>query len=66
MPAPHHNPRTPLRLSAAVLSVTAIGFILFALHHPECSWPWNNTLTCVLYALFLATLAGILLRLLRK
>lgn len=41
------------RRIACVLLLAAIGFLLFALFHPEMSFPWSNTITYTLYAGYL-------------
>lgn len=41
------------RRIACVLLLAAIGFLLFALLHPEMSFPWSNTITYTLYAGYL-------------
>ena len=33
--------------------IIAIAFIVFALNHPEMSFPWNNTITWLLYGLYI-------------
>ena len=35
--------------------IVAIVFIMFALNHPEKSFPWNNTITWLLYGCLLYT-----------
>ena len=40
------------RIIGLVMVVIAIVFVVFALHHPEMSFPWNNTITWVLYGLY--------------
>ena len=40
--------------------VIAIAFVVFALKHPEMSFPWSNTITWVLYGLY-ALVTAILL-----
>ena len=32
--------------------IIAVAFIVFALNHPEMSFPWNNTITWLLYGLY--------------
>ena len=32
--------------------IIAIAFIVFALNHPEMSFPWNNTITWLLYGVY--------------
>ena len=33
--------------------VVAIGFLIFALNHPEMSFPWSNSITYVIYVVYL-------------
>lgn len=40
------------RIIGLVMSVIAIAFVVFALNHPEMSFPWSNTVTWVLYGLY--------------
>ena len=40
------------RIIGLVMVVIAIIFVIFALNHPEISFPWNNTITWVLYGLY--------------
>lgn len=37
------------RIIAGVMLAVAIGFMGFALNHPESVFPWNNTVTCIVY-----------------
>ena len=37
---------------ACVLLTAAIGFIIFALGHPELSFPWNIQITHIFYGLY--------------
>lgn len=39
-------------IAAALLTVAAIGFIMFALGHPERTFPWSLRLTHILYGLY--------------
>ena len=39
----------------------AIAFVIFALNHPEMSFPWNNTTTRVLYGLYAIVTAVLLI-----
>lgn len=41
------------RIIASVLLVVAIGFILYALNHPEFSFPWSNMVTYIIYSVYL-------------
>ena len=40
------------RIVGLVMLITAVAFIVFALNHPEMSFPWNNTITWLLYGLY--------------
>ena len=40
------------RIVGLIMLIIAIAFILFALNHPEMSFPWNNTITWLLYGLY--------------
>ena len=44
---------------AWVMLFAACGFFLYALHHPEGSFPWSNGVTAVLYVLYLLVMAGL-------
>jgi len=35
-----------------IMLIIAIVFIMFALNHPEKSFPWNNTITWLLYGVY--------------
>ena len=48
------------RIIGVVMGVVAIAFVVFALNHPEMSFPWSNTVTWVLYGLY-AIVTAILL-----
>lgn len=48
------------RIIGVVMAVVAIAFVVFALNHPEMSFPWSNTVTWVLYGLY-AIVTAILL-----
>ena len=37
------------RIIGVIMLIVAIVFIMFALNHPEKSFPWNNTITWLLY-----------------
>ena len=39
-------------IAACVLMIAAIGFIFFAMGHPEMSFPWDNWVTGILYGLY--------------
>ena len=41
------------RILGLIMLIIAIAFIVFALNHPEMSFPWNNTITWLLYGLYI-------------
>ena len=41
------------RIVGLVMLITAVAFIMFAVNHPEMSFPWNNTITWLLYGLYI-------------
>ena len=40
------------RIVGLVMLIIAVAFIVFALNHPEMNFPWNNTITWLLYGLY--------------
>ena len=40
------------RIIGVIMLIVAVIFIMFALNHPEMSFPWNNTITWLLYGLY--------------
>lgn len=40
------------RVIASLMLVVAAVFFLFALNHPEGSWPWSNGISYVLYGIY--------------
>ena len=40
------------RIIGLTMLIIAIVFIMFALNHPEKSFPWSNTITCLLYGVY--------------
>ena len=40
------------RIIGLLMLIIAVAFIVFALNHPEMSFPWNNTITWLLYGLY--------------
>lgn len=48
------------RIIGLVMVAIAIAFVVFALNHPEMSFPWSNTITWVLYGLY-AIITAVLL-----
>lgn len=45
------------RLAAILMSLAAVLFLLFALTNPQASFPWSNTVTYILYAVYLIVMA---------
>ena len=44
------------RIIGVIMLIVAFVFIMFALNHPEKSFPWSNTITWLLYGVhFLVT-----------
>ena len=41
------------RIIGVIMLIVAVVFIMFALNHPEMSFPWNNTITWLLYGLYI-------------
>ena len=48
------------RIIGLVMVVIAIVFVIFALNHPEMSFPWSNTITWALYGLYAIVTAALL------
>ena len=42
------------RLIALLMIIFAIGFICYALGHPESAWPWPNWITNIIYFIYMA------------
>ena len=40
------------RIIGVIMLIVVIVFIVFALNHPEKSFPWNNTITWLLYGIY--------------
>ena len=40
------------RIIGLLMLIIAVIFIMFALNHPDMSFPWNNTITGLLYGLY--------------
>lgn len=41
-----------LRVVASIMLTIAICFVIYALNHPESSFPWSNLITYVLYIVY--------------
>jgi len=44
--------RSQRRIIGLIMLIIAIVFIMFALNHPEKSFPWSNTITWLLYGVY--------------
>lgn len=44
------------RIIGLIMLVVAVIFLVFAMGHPEMSFPWSNTVTYVLYIVYLITM----------
>ena len=40
------------RIIGVIMLIIAIVFIMFALNHPEKSFPWSNAITWLLYSVY--------------
>ena len=40
------------RIIGVIMLIVAVIFIMFALNHPEKSFPWNHTITWLLYGVY--------------
>ena len=49
------------RIIGAVMVLLAVAFIVFAVTHPEISFPWSNTVTYALYGLYTVATAVLLI-----
>ena len=49
------------RIIGLVMVAIAVAFVIFALNHPEMSFPWKNTITWVLYGLYAIVTAVLLI-----
>ena len=45
-----------------IMMALAIGFIVYALNHPEGSFPWNNQITHIIYGGYIAIMIVVLWR----
>ena len=44
------------RIIASIMLIVAIAFFVFAVTHPTASFPWSNTITYFIYAVYMAIL----------
>lgn len=49
------------RIIGIVLLALAVAFVIFAFSHPEMSFPWSNTVTYLLYSVYLITMVVLLI-----
>ena len=49
------------RMIGIIMLAAAIAFVVFALNHPEASFPWSNTVTYSLYGLYLIVMLVMLI-----
>lgn len=49
--------RKLLKYTGIVMVVIATIFIIIAFNHPEFAWPWSNTVTYILYGLYLIVMS---------
>ena len=49
------------RIIGIVMLVAAAAFVIDALGHPEAGFPWSNTVTYTLYAVYLLAAVDLLL-----
>ena len=47
------------RIIAAIMLVIAIVFIFIALNNPQASFPWSNTITYILYGLYVVIIVAL-------
>lgn len=45
------------RIAALVMLIFAAAFFAFALTHPTASFPWSNTVSYIIYAVYLVVTA---------
>lgn len=41
------------RIIAGIMCVIAVVFFLYAINHPEASFPWSNMVTYAIYTIYL-------------
>ena len=49
------------RIIGVIMLIVAFVFIMFALNHPEKSFPWNNTITWLLYGVYFLVIVVLLI-----
>lgn len=53
--------RKVARIIGLILFLVAIVFLLYALNHPEATFPWSNTITYILYGIYAVVMAVLLI-----
>ena len=41
------------RIIASIMLIAAIAFFIYAITHPTASFPWSNTITYFIYAVYI-------------
>lgn len=49
------------RIIAFLMLLFAIAFFIFAITHPTASFPWNNTITYLIYAVYFLVIIFLLI-----
>ena len=49
------------KIIGLVMAAVAVAFVVFALNHPEMSFPWDNTITYGLYGVYALVTAVLLI-----
>lgn len=52
--------RNGAKTAGMIMIAIAVVFVIYALNHPEISFPWSNIITWILYA-FYAIIAAVLI-----
>ena len=45
------------RITALIMLIAAIAFFVYAVTHPTASFPWSNTITYSIYAVYILIMA---------
>jgi ABC-type transport system involved in cytochrome c biogenesis permease subunit len=54
------------RIIATAMLILAAAFLGYALNHPEGAFPWSNTVTFILYGVYIAVMVILFIVPLRK
>lgn len=55
-----------LRIVSGIMLIVAASFVIFAVNHPECAFPWSNTLTCIMYGIYVVLMVVFFIASLKK